>query len=342
MVAPRSDAGTSFPDPSLLMSLALAYRASTVLFAAAELDIFTRVAGGATSAEEVARACGAKPEPTRLLLEACVADGVLSRDGDRYANTPAVDAYLVRGRPGYIANGLKFAEDLYPAWGRLAELVRTGRPVMPPETVLGEDREKTRAFVYAMHERAKGMSAVLPHGADFSGRRHLIDVGGGPGTYSIALVRQNPGLRSTVLDRPGVLEFTREIVAESGCADRIDLRAGDYLTSDYGSGFDAALLSGMMHRETPESCQRILRKTYEALEPGGLAVVSDVFFEDDSKTTPRFAIYFALNMMLMSNEGAAHAKTEMARWLSDAGFRDVEVRNLPAPNPHSLVVGIRS
>jgi cyclopropane fatty-acyl-phospholipid synthase-like methyltransferase len=226
-------------------------------------------------------------------------------------------------------------------WERLAVLVRTGRPVIDPESILGDQKEKTRAFVLAMHERARGMSAVLPHGVDFSGRRRLLDVGGGPGTYSIALVQRIPGLTSTVLDRPGVLEITREIIADYGCQNRVDLLPGDYLTSPFGSGYDAVLLSGMMHREVPANCRLLLRKSFEALDPGGLVVVSDVFFDTDRKDTPPFAISFALNMMLTSEEGSAHAKTEMAAWMEESGFRGVDQRPLPPPNPHTLIVGTK-
>lgn len=339
-VSTRPDAAR-LPNPALIMRLALAYRSSMVLFAAAELDVFTPLAESPLTAPELAARTGLEPEPLRLLLDACAAEGLLTRQGDLFANTPVVEAFLVRGRPAYIAHGLKFAEDLYPAWGRLADLVRTGAPTMEPESILGDDKEKTRAFVLAMHERARGMSAVLPHGADFSGRRRLLDVGGGPATYSIALVRQTPGLTSTVLDRPGVLEVTREIVDSHGCADQIQLMPGDYLTSDFGSGYDAVLLSGMMHRETAETCRMLLRKSYEALDPGGLIVVSDVFFENDDKNGPPFATYFALNMMMMCEDGSAHAMTEMAAWMTAAGFAQVETRPLPAPNPHTLVVGIK-
>ena len=200
----RADA-SQLPNPAPLMRLALAYRSSMALFAATDLDVFTPLAEGPLTAAAIAERRGALTEPMRLLLDACVAEGLLTRDGDRYANTPIVEAYLVQGRPAYIAHGLKFAEDLYPAWGRLTEMVRTGRPTLGHDTMLGEDKEKTRAFVYAMHERAKGLSAVLPHGADFSGRTRLLDVGGGPATYSMALIQKTPGLTSTVLDLPGVL-----------------------------------------------------------------------------------------------------------------------------------------
>lgn len=337
--APVSPA--SLPNPAPLMRLALAYRSSMVLFAAVELEIFTHLGAGAMSAARLAGVCAAKVEPTRMLLDACTAEGLLTRTGDLYENSPLVDAYLVKGRPAYIAHGLKFAEDLYPAWGGLADMVKTGRPTIPHDQMLGDDKEKTRAFVYAMHERARGISSVLPHGADFSGRRHLLDVGGGPGTYSITLVRRTPGLMSTVLDLPGVLEVTREIVADAGCADRITLLPGNYLTSSYGTGYDAALLSGMMHRETADNCRLLLSKTFDATVAGALVVVSDVFFDSDEKNSPPFATYFALNMMLMADHGSAHANTEMAAWMRDAGFRSVEIRQLPPPNPHSLVIGFK-
>jgi len=323
------------------MQIALAHRSSAVLFAAVDLGVFTAIADEPLGAADIARACGVDADRLHYLLEACVAEGLLSRNGDAYSNTPATDAFLVRGRPAYSANGLKYAQDLYPAWNHLADLMRTGRPPMPPETILGDDKEKTRAFVYAMHERARGIGSVLPHLVDLKGRKKLLDVGGGPGTYSVALIQQTPGLTSTVLDVPGVLEVARELVDASGFGDRVTLMPGDYLKSSFGHGFDVALLSGMMHRETPATCLMLLKKAFDALEPGGLVIVSDVFFEDDAKTKPPFALYFALNMMLTSDEGSAHAVTEMARWASEAGFRDVNVRELPKPNPHSLVLGTK-
>jgi hypothetical protein len=329
------------PSAAHLQQIALAHRSSMVLFAASELDVFTQISRGHTTVDALASACAAQREPLRMLLEWCVADGTLTSDGTHYENTPATLAYLVKGQPAYAANGLKYAQDLYPAWGGLTDLVRTGKPSIDPESILGDDKEKTRAFIYAMHERARGLGSVLPHGADFAGRQRLLDVGGGPGTYSIALVQQTPGLHATVLDLPGVLEITREIVGANGCADRITLLPGNYLTEPFGAGYDAVLLSGMMHREHEAECRLLLRKSFDAMEPGGLIVVSDVFFEDDRKNSPPFALSFAINMMLTSNHGSAHAKTEMCRWMRDAGFTRLDLRPLAPPNPHTLVVGFK-
>jgi len=336
-----TEAGTSHarvPSPALLMQIGLAYRSSAVLFAAVNLDVFTILSSGPKTVQELATLCHARVSAMQLLLNACLVEGLLVAEGDRYANSDIAAAYLARTSPAFSANGFKYAENLYPAWGRLTDLLRDGKPPMPAPVMLGENKEVTRAFVMVMHERARGIGSILPY-LDVSGRKHLLDVGGGPGTYSVALVEKTPGLRATVLDVPGVVDVAQELVNASGYADRVTLVRGDYLKSDFGTGFDAALLSGMMHRESPDSCRLLLRKTFAALDPGGVAIVSDVFFDDASKRTPPFTVYFALNMMLTSDEGAAHAKTEMADWMREAGFIDIAVRELPQPNPHALVTG---
>lgn len=335
------ESSSAGPNPGLIYQLALAYRSSAVFFAASDLNVFTHIGDGAVTAARVADLTGAASEPLRMVLETCADLGLLERDGDTFRNTPTTKKFLLKGQPAYLGDSLKYARDLYPAWGKLGELVKNGMPTMPPETILGDDKAKTRAFVMAMHERAKGIGSVLPHNVSLAGRKRLIDIGGGPGTYSVELCRQTPGLTSTVIDRPGVLEVTRELVDAAGFADRVTLLPGDYLTTPFGEGFDAALLSGMMHRETEDNVNLLLRKTFAALVPGGQVMVSDVFFDDDRKNTPPFTTSFAINMMLTSNHGSAHAKTEMARWMEANGFRNITMNDMPKPNPHTLILGIK-
>jgi hypothetical protein len=101
------------PSAAHLQQLALAHRSSMVLFAASELEVFTQISLGHTTVDALASACAAEREPLRMVLEWCVADGTLTSDGTHYQNTPATQAYLVRGQPAYAANGLKYAQDLY-------------------------------------------------------------------------------------------------------------------------------------------------------------------------------------------------------------------------------------
>jgi hypothetical protein len=302
--APAQPPAATGPDAGLIVELAVAYRRSMILFAASELGLFTQLASGPLTASEVAAQCRTHLRGTEGLLNACVAD-------------------------------------LYPAWGRLADFARTNVPPVKAEEMLGDDKARTRHFVLAMHNRAKGTAQALPQDVDLRGRKHLLDVGGGPGTYSMILVEKNPGLRATVFDLPGVLEVTRELVDQHGFSDRVELHPGSYLTDDFPTGTDAVLLSGMMHRETPDTCKTLLRKAFASLESGGLVIVSDVFFDDERHVSPPFAAHFALNMMLTSPEGSAHGKTEMAAWMREVGFRDVVVKELPPPKPDTNLFGTK-
>jgi hypothetical protein len=338
---PTETVSRALPDPSVIIELAVAYRSSMILFTAVEVGVFTQLAEAPLTATDLAERTGTEPRPLEMLLNACVAYKLLNRNGRCYMNTRAADTFLVAGKKAFIGSGLKYSEDLYPAWGQLSTLVRTNRPIVPTEEYTGQDPEKTRNFVYGMHNRTLGISAALPYGVDLTGRKRLLDVGGGPGTYSIILVRATEGLHSTVMDLPGVIEISREIIESYKLTDRIDTLPGSYLTDEFKSGNDVVLLSGMMHRETAETCQHLLGKAFGSLEDGGIVVVSDVFFDDESHDQPVFATHFALNMMLTSDDGSAHGKTEMAAWMKEAGFAEVEVKDLPQPNPHSLVIGIK-
>lgn len=329
------------PDPSGIVALATSYWASMVLLTASRLKVFTALGAGPCSAAQVAATCAAHPRSMAMLLNACVAQGLLLKDGEVYRNTPAAETFLVEGTPAYLGDALRYSDDLYPVWARLDEAVRGNAPVLSPHTILGDDPDKTRHFVLGMANRARGVAAPLAATLDLSGRTHLLDVGGGPATYSMMLVTKTPGLRATVLDLPAVVAIAKELVAASGVADRIDFVAGDYAGVPFPGGVDAVLMSGMLHRETPEGCRALLRKAFDALIPGGLVAVSDVFFDDDAKTGPPFAALFALNMLLTSEHGSAHARTEMAAWMAEAGFAGVAARPLPPPMPHAVLLGTR-
>ena len=172
------------------------------------------------------------------------------------------------------------------------------------------------------------------------GRRAMLDVGGGPGTYSVLLTERFPGLRSEVLELPGVAAVARELVAAAGASDRVILRDGDYHSAPFGSGKDVVLMSGMFHRETEQACRSLIQRAADCLVSGGLLVVSDVF-TDEGGTHPAFAAMFGLNMMLTAPDGGVHSDSDVKRWMADCGFGDLRVVPLPPPMPHRVVLGVK-
>jgi hypothetical protein len=147
--------------------------------------------------------------------------GLLQQQDGVYSNAPDTARFLVPGCPGDLSGAIRYNRDVYPAWGRLGELARTGRPVELPDLHLGSDAERTRTFVLSMHGRALGIGmGVVPH-LDLAGRRRLVDVGGGPGTYSVLIARRFESIACTVLDLPAVAEIATELIAQQGMSDRV-------------------------------------------------------------------------------------------------------------------------
>lgn len=329
------------PDPSSIVRLSTAYWESQTLLTANRLRLFDFLAEGARSADEVAAGLGLAPRSTALLLRACVGLGLLEESSGRFGNTPVAAAFLVSRSPAFMGNVIKYSDQLYGAWGQLEDALRSGKPVLPAQTYLGDDPARTRSFVVAMHERALGIARALVGLLDLQGRRAMLDVGGGPGTYSVLLTERFPGLKSEVLELPGVAAVARELVAAAGASDRVSLRDGDYHTAGFGSGKDVVLMSGMFHRESEPACRGLIERAAACLDPGGLLVVSDVF-TDEGGTHPTFAAMFGLNMMLTAPDGGVHADADVKRWMAHSGLRDMRTVPLPPPMPHRVVIGVKS
>jgi len=328
------------PDPSSIVRLSTAYWDSQTLLTANRLGVFDFLADGARTPDEVAAGLQLDPRSTGLFLRACVGLGFLVDEAGRFANAPGAAMFLVKRSPAFMGNAIRYSDQLYATWGRLEDALRSGQPALAAEAYLGDNPVRTRTFVQAMHERAVGVARALVGILDLKGRRSMLDVGGGPGTYSVLLTERFPGLTAEVLELPGVAAVARELVAAAGASDRVALRDGDYHSSDFGSGKDVVLMSGMFHRETEQACRRLIARAADCLEPSGLLVVSDVF-TDRGGTQPTFAAMFGLNMMLTAPDGGVHSDADVQTWMADSGFRELRVVPLPPPMPHRVVLGVK-
>jgi len=329
------------PDPSSIVRLSTAYWESQTLLTANRLKIFDFLADGARSPDAVAAGLQLDARSTTLLLRACVGLGFLAELPDGFENTPVAATFLVSRSPAFMGNVIRYSDQLYSTWGKLEDAVRSGKPALAAATYLGDDAARTRGFVVAMHERALGIARALVSVLDLTGRHSMLDVGGGPGTYSVLLTERFPGLKSEVLELPGVAAVASELVAAAGAAERVVLRDGDYHHADFGSGKDVVLMSGMFHRETAAACRALIQRAADCLDPGGLLIVSDVF-TDAGGAQPAFAALFGLNMMLTAPDGGVHADADVQGWMAQAGFTELRTRSLPPPMPHRVVMGLKA
>jgi len=326
------------PDSRSIIALSTGFWPSQVLLTANRMGLFEALAGGPLGLEAICAALDTCPRPTRLLLKACVALGLVQELDAGFVNSAEADAFLVPGRPGFLGDAIRYSDNLYETWGRLELAIRHDAPQMRSSTYLGEDAGITRDFVYGMHSRAYGIGRVLVEMVDLSGSNTLLDVGGGPGTYSALLAQRYPQLRCRVFDLPGIVAHAADIIESMGVSDRVATCAGDYTRTPFPDGNDVVLISGVFHRETSDRCRQLILQASEALVPGGQLIVCDVFTDADG-ASPVFATLFGLNMLLTAADGGVHADADVRKWMEQTGFNTTPAADFPGPMPHRVIQG---
>lgn len=319
-----------------VLSLCRGHWAANTLFCAVKLGVFDLLEKGAVDAGRAAAALGTHPEATVRLLAALESLGLVEREGDsRYRNSPLAARHLVRGKDGYLGHAVRHFEGLAGGWSRLEEAVRTGRPVGLEMAAREDYLRRLRVYVLAMADQARLKADRLAGALDFGGCRDFLDLGGGPGVYTVALLKKNPSLRATILDLASTLEITRGLLAAAGMEGKVELREGDLTRDDLGEGaYDLVLVSNVLHIYDEKTGRLVLEKVFRALRPGGRVVVHDYF--QNGVPAPEAAL-FDLNMLLGTLCGRVYGVREIKCWLAETGFQKISF--LPLDRGSGLLTG---
>jgi len=326
-----------------IQRISSSYWDSCVLFAANKIGLFTLVDRSTLTAIQIAELYKADPAAMERFLNACVALKLMWKRGNKYGNSSLARRFLVKGKEWYQGHIVAHWADMLVAghWQRLDEAALTGNPV-----TLSEHRSHDLNYAYGfgdglynwifgMHEWAQaGHAQLLAHTVDLRNRRHLLDVGGGSGAYSVAFCRKNINLRATILDLPEVAKIAEAIIKNNALNSRISVQAGDLMSSPWGSP-DAILLSNVLHMGDTDFCGSILDRAYCSLADKGILIVHEWLLNSD-KTMPVLSSLFSLHMLARPG-GETYSLGEMVERLKAAGF--INVRRIRLPGLWSVVVG---
>jgi hypothetical protein len=313
-------------DTVRLQRLARSYCEAATLMAAVELGVFTRVARGADTEAALGAALGITAANAERLVTACVALGLLRRDGERLANAPDVARFLVEGEPSYAGPWILFTKPDWDEWGRLASnLRRTDAPVVLGKYASGFGVEEARRYHEATYSIGLGAGRRFVRQVNLSRRRRLVDLGGGSGCYCIAATQAHPDLTAVVFDLPPVVEVAREFIASHGLSHRIATQAGDFTRDPFPAG-DVMVMASNLPQYSREIIQQVIDKAFAALAPGGeFHLVGEML--DASRSGPVDPALWGLAEALYGSTGRAHSVTECVGYLERAGFVGVTARD---------------
>jgi ubiquinone/menaquinone biosynthesis C-methylase UbiE len=288
-----------------------------IILTANHYRIFDHCEAGKETAASLSRALKTDGRATELLLNSLVSIGLLKKKGDRYCNAALSSRYLVKGKPEYQGDIFDHYNILWDNWSGLDTVLKTGKP--------SRRSHDHKSFILGMHNIAALKEKDVISALDLRGVRRLLDLGGGPGTYSVAFAKKK--IAVTLLDFPDTLRITRKLVKQTGLEKRIRLLPGDFTKADWGGGYDMIFISQIFHSFTAGECLGLLSKSRSALNPGGKVVVQE-FHLDETKTSPPVGAVFAINMLVNTPGGRTYTPKEMSDWIKKAGFVGMEKKLL--------------
>lgn len=325
--------------PGQLLSTSSSYWRGCTLQASVRLKIYSKLEQGPLSGREVAEEIGSNVLATLFLLNALVAMDLLEKDGENYQNSAETQKYLVESSPDYMGHIILHHHHLLDGWAQLDQVILSGEP--PQKRSFGQDIER-ESFIMGMFNLAMQVAPQVADQIDLSGKKHLLDLGGGPGTFAIHFCNANPSLEAVVFDRPTTEPFALQTIAQFGLNERIRFIAGDFTTDPLTDGpYDVVWLSHILHSNTLEQCYRLVEKCVAAMLQGGMILIHD-FILNDGKDGPEFPALFSLNMLLANTGGRSYSQEEIFDMLKSAGVDQVERHPFQAKNDSSIIFGIKA
>ena len=328
--------------PERIMQFAWGYVPPLVLEAAIRHRIFDLLDGGPKTVSEIQKETGASERGLSAIMNVLVGLEFLAKDKQGYFSlTPESATFLVSTKPSFQGGFLRHgSEQLIPKWLHLNKIVKTGEPAaaVNKEEAGGDFFQQFVNDIFPLsYPAAQALSRHYNANAAAPAVR-VLDLAAGSGVWGIAMAQGSEKVRVTAVDWPEVIPVTRKTVARFGLADRFSYVEGDLLQADFGSGHNLATLGHILHSEGRERSQALLKKTFQALAPGGTISIAE-FLVNADRTGPLNALFFAVNMLVNTESGDTYSFEEISSWLKAAGFTDA--RTLDAPGPSPLVLATK-
>ncbi len=248
-----------------------------------------------------------------ILLDALTGLRLLRKQKSKYSNSVLASRFLVSGRTYYQGDIIKHVNSLWDNWSNLDKIIKTGTPF--------HKSRNHKAFILGMHNLASLKAEEIVKEIGLKGVKKALDLGGGPGTYSIKMAKK--GIHVTLFDTPETIKIARTVINRFRKSSKnIDLVQGDFLTDNIGKGYDLIFMSQILHSYSKKTNISLLKKCKKALNNNSRIVIQEFLINED-RTNPAHSALFAVNMLVNTDRGRTYSPGEMKEWLLKTGFRTI-------------------
>jgi O-methyltransferase domain len=301
------------------------YAPDMLLTALVHLDLFSWLAEHPATKDEICRALEITDRPTDVMLTLMAAMGLIEERNRVFHLTATAREHLLKDSPWYLGPYFESLKDR-PVALDLLKVLRTGKPAnwgtqQKDWHKSMETEGFATQFTAAMDCRGVYLAQAVAKSIDLSRLTHLLDIAGGSGIYACSFVAHWPHLDATVLEKPPVDKIAARAIANRGYSAKVDVVARDMLTGSLPTNADIHLYSNVLHDWDEPVVRQLLRKSFDALPPGGLVLVHDAYL-NAAKNGPLHVAEYSV-LLMHSSEGRCYSVAEMESYLVEAGFTDV-------------------
>ncbi len=318
--------------PAIIFENLMAYQRTFALKAAIELDLFRAIGRGPGDLASLARATASSERGIRILCDFLVVAGLLQKENGLYRHTPSSAAFLDPASPTCIAPISRFLSNpaMHEPYQHLADIVRTGRTVLPGNGATEPENPMWVEFAQSMAPMMAGLAGPLAAVAleGRSGAMHVLDIAAGHGLFGIEVAKQNPQAHVTGLDWAPVLEVALTNAKNAGVQDRYNMLPGSAFEVDFGGPYDIVLLTNFLHHFDHATCVTLLKKIHGVLKPGGCVATLE-FVPNDDRVSPPQPATFAMTMLASTVAGDAYTFREISEMHRAAGFSSATAHPFP-------------
>jgi len=324
-------------NPGQLLKTSGNYWLGCTLHASVKLDIYSCIGDTQKTASQISSSLNTDLDGTTRLLNALVAMGLLTKKDEWFANTPESAMYLQKSSPKYIGYMIMHHHHLVEGWSKLDQAITTGKSVRVSAS-LADDLVMRENFLMGMFNNAMNIAPLIVDMVDLSHKKHMLDLGGGPGTFGIHFCMKNPNLKATIFDLHTTQPFAEKIIERFEMKDRVDFIAGNFIENNIPGSYDMVWISHILHGEGLTDCEQIIAKAASVLRPGGLILIHD-FLLNNSMDGPIFPALFSLNMLMGTEKGRSYSEKEINEMLVKAGIKNIRRIKINTPNDSGIIAG---
>ena len=317
------------------------------LSAGIEFDLFSKLDKKEMNLSEICRELNIEEKPGKILILGLVAIEVLKKKGDHYCNSEMAKTYLSSQSPKNIINIIRWQHHInYKPMFHFHEALKQNTNVGLMEILgpgnnlyqrLTEHPHLEKIFQDAMREISIMANQHFVDAVDFSQVKHLIDVGGGNGSNIIKLAEKYPNMKASVFDSKSVCQKALVNIKAHGLEKRLSAIAGNIFEDELPENLDAIIFCHFFTIWDKESNLKLLKKAYNAIEPGGRVLIFNMMQNDEGDGPLNAAIGSPYFLTLATGLGMIYSWNDYLDIFKKAGFTKTDVCRLP--HNHGVIIG---